>query len=1007
MQSSQFDLFAHDRRFHPQGYKEGGTCALRDALSQHDKSDFGLNSQPIEAADGVVVEVCDITKQNVDAIVNAANHWMLGGGGVDGAIHKAAGPELLRECAKYPPDEQGWRLKTGDAKITGAGDLPAKYVVHTAGPDCREITDEFEQDAALAASYRNSLYLAAENGAKTIALPSISTGIFGFPLERAAKIAAREILAFRKNHPDVTVKMCLFDPRPGEADRIAGIYAEAFAGEKSDVQDADDASQQPSPPPNLAAHDARFHPKGYKPGDSCKYREALAKGDDADMLENAEASEQWGSIAANQATLNKAPYTLQQVEKILTDDIAKMDKSDVRAYLQGYQELYDREMGGSSAAQALTALAAKLKGNGPTAALLQKHLSAVQVAQKPAGVKTPQEMRDAVAQAYVNAALAFAKSIGAKLPPAPATAAPAQPATAATVPPQPAPAAQTASAPAPSAVKQYGPLPALSNDESSFPADKDFDFDNYGNTTSGYRSAGSGSTNPHLITINGTKYYVKQAGNNPTYTNDAAKNEVNANKFLRMAGLNAPESKLYTHNGINYCVTKAADTAKGEVLSNLNDPKVRAQLAEAYPVMDLMYNTDILMNGDNAFLDKNGDVVFIDNGSSFGRSAQGTRNSVKKFGFDYDKRDDPFSANMDANYGALANHSSQTGWQTALANTILPKEAAKWNLEELVDDAIAQGLVPKSAEQSLKSFAKGLDAHSDKTYPNLRPAKNQQVQQPAPQPVAQPQAQQSQPQVTAPVSAGPALSQSTDPTAKNILSLFEASTRAKGGLFYQNTQNATFVPDGKGGGTLSYPQNAAMPMASTVRRVFSRIAAPLGLSISRPKGTNDIKFTPMTPKQKRAAEALVIADASAAGATAIGALKVGPGVPQAIVNALSPYANGALAPHSMSLDNGTGAVTIVKDDGRYPQTSVYKGVASNLPQVPGYRTIYNGYGFTYLPDGTGTAPQPAATAAPSAAPAQQALWQKRMATLQANTKNPTLSSAYGTVANWLNGAQAQ
>ena len=132
---------------------------------------------------------CDITTLAVDAIVNAANQMMLGGGGVDGAIHRAAGHELYEACLKVPEVRPGIRCPTGEARITPGFKLPAKFVIHTVGPGYRD--GQHGEPEKLAACYRNSLALAAENGCKSIAFPCISTGVYGYPIEKAAKIAVR------------------------------------------------------------------------------------------------------------------------------------------------------------------------------------------------------------------------------------------------------------------------------------------------------------------------------------------------------------------------------------------------------------------------------------------------------------------------------------------------------------------------------------------------------------------------------------------------------------------------------------------------------------------------------------------------------------------------------------------------------------------------------------------------------------------------------------------------
>jgi len=165
--------------------------------------------------------VADITTLRVDAVVNAANSSLMGGGGVDGAIHRAGGPAILEAC-KAVVAKNG-RLPAGEAVITTAGSMPAKYVIHTVGPVWHG--GKGGEPGTLANAYKNSLAKGAENGVRTIGFPSISTGVYGYPVGLAASTAVKAVVKFVRSHPGVfsEVIFCGFDGRTEKA------YAEALA----------------------------------------------------------------------------------------------------------------------------------------------------------------------------------------------------------------------------------------------------------------------------------------------------------------------------------------------------------------------------------------------------------------------------------------------------------------------------------------------------------------------------------------------------------------------------------------------------------------------------------------------------------------------------------------------------------------------------------------------------------------------------------------------------------
>ena len=173
-----------------------------------------MSSERVESflAGRVLVLVGDITKQDVGAIVNAANSTLLGGGGVDGAIHSAGGPQILEECKQIRKTTYPNGLPTGEAVITTGGNLPAKHVIHTVGPIYGR--DPERQSGLLAACYQNSLLLAQQHAASSIAFPSISTGLFGYPKIEAAQVSSTAIKQFLAANQQIDeVRLVFFHER--------------------------------------------------------------------------------------------------------------------------------------------------------------------------------------------------------------------------------------------------------------------------------------------------------------------------------------------------------------------------------------------------------------------------------------------------------------------------------------------------------------------------------------------------------------------------------------------------------------------------------------------------------------------------------------------------------------------------------------------------------------------------------------------------------------------------
>src|SRR5688572_10642878 len=163
-------------------------------------NDYSVSSCLRGSRQRIVIEIIqgDITQLLVDAIVNAANERMLGGGGVDGAIHRAAGAELLAACRELPEVRPGVRCPTGEARLTPGFRLPARFVIHTVGPVWHG--GARGEPELLAQCYRNSLTLARDQGLRSIAFPAISCGVYGYPLDEAAAVAVRAVRVFQAQH---------------------------------------------------------------------------------------------------------------------------------------------------------------------------------------------------------------------------------------------------------------------------------------------------------------------------------------------------------------------------------------------------------------------------------------------------------------------------------------------------------------------------------------------------------------------------------------------------------------------------------------------------------------------------------------------------------------------------------------------------------------------------------------------------------------------------------------
>lgn len=1064
----------HDKRFHPNGYKPGEECKYRKLLAADDNQDrvvsWTLGRDTDGLPGGVEVAICDITKEKTDAIVNAANRWMLGGGGVDGAIHRAAGPQLLAECKQYPPDENGYRVQTGEAKITGGGNLAAKHVIHTAGPDIRdeEAKDDPENGGKLLrASYRNSLEAAKKAGCKSVSFPSISTGIFGYPLEKAAQFAAEEIEGFLAKNPDMSVRMCIYDPFDSE--KIAAAYESAFkAAEKkiakrggiSSAPEAEDESPEVSNlrhllrtnsiskrdfSSSLAAlaalgkiskarvglikrqmfvedaapdaeasnggqltdlqkHDAKYHGGHYDGKSACKYRDDLAKGDKTDNLdpENVEGEEAVNGnnpVTSAKAALDKA---LQGGGSI----------KDIGDALSDYEKAYNAASGGAGV-NALQGVLSKVQAkspNGIVSQIIAKRLAAAKAASAsanlPKGTMTPDEARN-------YAAAEIAKMLGANLT-APAAGG-GNPSGSGAVPsasqaasqPKTASAQQQASQPAPATANQQpttnnlGPNAPLPHAFTQLPSGMNLDdFAKW--------PRGGGSTGLRIYTDpnTGKRYGVKKSGGMPQGVNiprDVLAEDWMADQALRMAGLNAPDGIIAVNPTDNdlYKVTEWNENIKGGI-GSMGKGHAK-QLAEAYPMMAFLYNMDASQNGDNILVDNNGDLVFTDNGSSFGNRAQGGVNSW------YVKRDEADSTKSEYGIAQLAQHGDQSMWSDALGvssingtygNTIsqadqdtILKEAAKYEMGKIARAVFAEmqsriGVKPTDKKyQNMVKWADSLDKLASK-YKTAKPT------------VAAASAPTSSTGNTQTPTSAIAPSPATAPASSQTTT---AAAASQSGQWQMPTGPVAFSPSNPNHHALFQQAHSSwqVPGANTPTNQL-RNAQTIIAAVSAAAGAPHS----VLPHLSNAQLANIVRNGTfTANARGIGGTVTGVNLPRKGIQSFQKSVNSILNPQGIKMQ--------VHNNGNITFSATNRSIAQQALASAGMATTPAAPAATPTPAATATPTPPTAPSSSSPAAAtpqpqssQGKTWQNHLAGLQQGpgATNQQLNAAYQGISNWLNNA---